>query len=33
VEGWLAEAGFAGYAEKPIDVAGLPAQVRGLLRR
>jgi len=32
VEGWLAEAGFAGYAEKPIDVRALPDQVRRLIR-
>ena len=25
---WLRDAGFAGYLEKPIDVASLPAQVR-----
>src|SRR5581483_3450300 len=33
VEDWIGEAGFAGYAEKPIDVRALPAQVRGLVRR
>lgn len=26
--GWTAEAGFAAYIEKPIDVAEFPAQVR-----
>jgi CheY-like chemotaxis protein len=25
---WLADAGFAGYIEKPIDVRALPTQVR-----
>ena len=27
-EGWLRDAGFAGYLEKPITVAQFPAQVR-----
>ena len=26
--GWLRDAGFAGYLEKPIDVQKLPAQIR-----
>jgi two-component system, cell cycle response regulator DivK len=26
--GWLRDAGFAGYLEKPIDVPSLPGQVR-----
>jgi two-component system cell cycle response regulator DivK len=26
--GWIADAGFAGYLEKPIDVLELPEQVR-----
>jgi two-component system cell cycle response regulator DivK len=30
---WLAEAGFAGYLEKPIDIAEFPAQVRSYCRR
>ncbi|HZU19927.1 MAG TPA: response regulator [Gaiellaceae bacterium] len=29
--GWFREAGFAGYLEKPIDVAALPGQVRSHL--
>lgn len=29
---WLAAAGFAGYVEKPIDVAEFPAQVRRFCR-
>jgi two-component system cell cycle response regulator DivK len=28
-EDWLRNAGFAGYVEKPIDVARFPDQVRG----
>ena len=30
--GWLLEAGFAGYLEKPIDVAAFPEQVRAYCR-
>jgi CheY-like chemotaxis protein len=30
---WLAEAGFAGYIEKPIDVESFPHQVRRYCRR
>ena len=29
VDGWLLDEGFAGYLEKPIDVARFPSQVRG----
>lgn len=29
---WLHASGFAGYVEKPIDVRGFPAQVRGYCR-
>jgi len=31
--GWLADAGFAGYLEKPIDIQTFPAQVRAYCRR
>ena len=27
--GWLRDAGFAGYVEKPIDIARFPERVRG----
>ena len=30
---WLADAGFAGYLEKPIDVEEFPDQVRRFCRR
>jgi two-component system, cell cycle response regulator DivK len=29
---WLADGGFAGYLEKPIDIAEFPAQVRSFCR-
>jgi two-component system, cell cycle response regulator DivK len=32
-EGWLLDAGFAGYIAKPIDVDALPELVRRLSRR
>jgi two-component system cell cycle response regulator DivK len=31
-DGWLKEAGFAGYLEKPIDVEAFPEQVRRYCR-
>jgi len=30
---WLADAGFAGYVAKPIDIDEFPDQVRGFCRR
>ena len=30
--GWLRDAGFAGYVEKPIDVEAFPEQLRGYCR-
>ena len=30
---WLADAGFAGYLAKPIDIDEFPAQVRRFCRR
>ena len=32
-EGWLAEAGFAGYIAKPFDIDALPGLIRGIATR
>jgi len=32
-EGWLADAGFAGYLAKPFDIDALPGLVRGFAAR
>ena len=31
--GWLRDAGFSGYLEKPIDVREFPGRVRGYAAR
>ena len=32
-EGWLADAGFAGYIAKPFDIDALPGLIRGIATR